>query len=120
MANNKSTTIAKPKVSKFLTNLLQDGSGIKQQRAEQLFNSASIAHSNLLNKLRGDVNNLESKLFGLHDLHPTNSTDLTVGGANFHPENWVNDVQNTKVVLLTKRIELKVAEETNKEWFEVA
>lgn len=108
-----------PAVSKFFSNLTAGHEGIKEKRANQLTTAAHLAQDALLNRLRNEVNGLETELDKLTDLHPVNSTDLTVGGENFNAEEWVNKVQSTKVALLNKQVELKLAVETHTEWFAV-
>jgi hypothetical protein len=104
-------------MNKFVQNLTQSGDGIKQQRAELLGSQAKTAQSNLVNRLTNERDTLKLQLDSLQDLSPDTTISLKPGGDNFNAGNWVNQIQNLKVQLLNKEIELKVANDTYTEWF---
>ena len=101
---------------KFVKNLTMSEVGIKQARAEALASGTQIEQQDLMNSLKREVLRLENKLTKLNDLAPATTVSLRPG-ENFDPKAWASDLQNTKIELLNKRIELDVATETYDEWF---
>ena len=105
--------------NKFTANLTLPESGIKGKRASILASSAETAHNDLISRLTKEYNTLELTLENLNDLSPDSTTSLKVGGDDFDAEVWVQKMQDTKIALLNKKIELRVAKETHQEWFAV-
>ena len=56
------------------------------------------------------------KLAKLDDLNPDTTVSLNVSD-NFNPDTWASEMQNTKVALVLVNGELKVAQETMKDYF---
>jgi hypothetical protein len=104
-------------MNKFVSLISADNTGIKESRAKNLGEEVKIEMETLVNNLKRDKLSMENKLARLTDLAPKNAMDLTVGGENFDAKTWVKDLQNTKIQILNKEIELKVAQETFSEWF---
>lgn len=104
-------------MSKFVNNLVKDAKGIKEQRAIILANAAKNAQEDLTRNLQRELDILKEKMLNLEDMSPDNTYSLRPGGKDFDPTRWVTEVQKTKVAILNKTIELKVANETTAEWF---
>ncbi|HEY4065154.1 MAG TPA: hypothetical protein VGM30_24790 [Puia sp.] len=104
-------------MNKFVQNLTLSDNGIKSKRAGILGTQAKTAQDKLVLTLRGEKEELDSKLTQLEDLAPDTSISLKPGGDHFDASAWVEAMQETKVALVNKKIELKIAEETLAEWF---
>lgn len=104
-------------MSKFVKNLVQDAKGIKEQRAKILAEDTKIELETLINQLRKDKRELDVKILNLTDLSPDNTYSLKPGGDNFNAAKWVDEMQDAKIALLNKQVELYTAEETYNEWF---
>lgn len=104
-------------MSKFVKNLTQDADGVKAQRASIIASATKSKQESLVNKLKEQKLELDTKLLNLTDLSPDNSFSLKPGGDNYDPERWVIEMQNTQIAILNKKIEIEVAERTLKEWF---
>lgn len=107
-------------MNKFIKNLTLSDSGIKEKRARILGEQAKTAQQDLVTRLTKEKNSLDLKLDSLQDLAPDQNTSLRPGGENFNADTWVNQIQDTKIELLNKQIELKIATETFTEWFTAA
>lgn len=104
-------------MSKFKANLVKDAKGIKEQRASIIENSARKAQENLVRTLTDELDLLNEKLLNLEDMSPDNTYSLRPTGKDFDPRRWVNELQNTKIAILNKEIEITVAKTTMTEWF---
>jgi len=104
-------------MSKFVSNLVKDSKGIKQQRAEILAEETKNEQDDLVREITKRKRDLEIKLLNLTDLSPDNTYSLKPGGEGFNPKSWVREIQNTKIELLNIAVELKAANETTAEWF---
>ena len=114
MAKEKKEDI---KMNKFAQLLSQSNKDIKGQRAQLLAEDAKDAHEELLRNLRQSKRDLDRKLLALSDLAPDSELSLRVVKKDFSAKLWVEDIQATKIALANKIIEIKLAEETFKEWF---
>lgn len=104
-------------MNNFAKNLAKSNKEIKEQRAEIVGNDAAMAQEDLVRNLKKKQNSLKSKLLSLQDLNCDSKDSLNPVRSDFDADKWVQEVQDTKVELLNVKIELKVAEETNEEWF---
>ena len=104
-------------MSKFVSNLVKDAKGIKEQRAKILAEDTKNEQEDLVRRLTREKRDLEVKLLNLTDLSPDNTYSLKPGGDKFDAKSWVKEMQSTKIDILNKTIELQTAEETLKEWF---
>lgn len=102
-------------MSKFITTLTKSNKDIMQDRAENVGKKTALKQKALVDRLEGEVLDLEGKIQDLCDLAPEHSTALKP--QDFDEEQWVKNMQQYKVDLLNKRIELDVARKTYKEWF---
>lgn len=103
-------------INKFFENLVANKPTVKKKVAEALADQAKMAQIDLINKLKRGKNALKLKLNSL--LPPSTTTSsLNVGSANFDPDAWVMEVHSTKISLVNKGMELKLAEATFQEWF---
>jgi len=104
-------------MSKFVKNLVKDSKGIKEQRAVILANEAKNAQEDLTRRLIREMDILKVKMLNLEDMSPENDYSLRPGGKGFNAATWVAEVQATKVAILNKEVELKLALATTEEWF---
>lgn len=105
------------KENKFITALTQSNKEIKAARAKILFEDVADAMNNQLLELKRQKRELERTLMNLSDLSRDSELSLKVVKDNFNAKEWLDQIQATKVALTMKEVELKLAEETNKEWF---
>lgn len=105
-------------MNKLLRNINQSAGSVRFQRAAIVAQSVINCQQNLVNNLRNQVGAIEIELARLLDFGPQQTTDLSVGSANFRPEGFVNTVHATRCSLRDKRLELEVAESTLEEWQE--
>lgn len=103
--------------NKFVKNLTASNADIKGKRSEVVARRAKASQSNLVNKLQDEKDELELIVERLSDLFPDSTVSLKVA-ENFDSNKWVKDMQDAKIALLNKEVELKAAKETYKEWFE--
>lgn len=111
--------VASPKRSKFATLISNNGDSLLKNRADNLALTADIAQQSLVNDLKNQKANLELQLTELTDLAPKNKLDLSPNSENWDPNKWVAEVQNIKQALYQLNIQLKLAEDTYKEFFKI-
>ena len=75
------------------------------------------AQIDLIRDLEREKRALENELLNLTDLSPDNAFDLKPGGKNFKATEWVDKIQDIKVQTMNLNIQLKIAKETQTEWF---
>lgn len=103
--------------NKFIKMLSASNAEIKGARAKIVSEDVIDASESLLQKLRKEKRDLERKLLGLSDFNRDSELSLQVVKKNFNAATWITDVQNTKVELANKTIELEIAQSTHDEWF---
>jgi len=104
-------------MSKFAETLKQSNKSIKAARANIIAASAEEAQNEIVRLLNREKRELEFKLLNLTDVAPDSELSLRVVKADFDANQLFTDIQNTKVALANKEIEVLIAEETYKEWF---
>lgn len=97
-------------MNKF-TKLIGDNSSKTLQRR------AEIAQQNVVNTLKQVKCELEMKIARLTDFAPETSDSLRPGDKDWDAANWANDLQKAKQDLYFTNIQLKIAEDTYKEYF---
>ena len=88
-----------------------------QRRTTALSQTAEIAQQNVVNKLKAKKAELELEIFNLTDLAPESSDSLRPGSKNWNAEQWAKTLQEKKQDLYTLNIQIKLAEDTLKEYF---
>lgn len=104
-------------MNKFEKLIGNNGSETLQQRAKVIAQTAEIAQQNLVNKLKQEKAELILKINTLTDLAPESTESLRPGSKDWNPETWVKELQSLKQSLYTIEIQLKLANETYKEYF---
>lgn len=104
-------------MNKFQSVLKQSSKDIKANRARIASENAKDAAEEMVRKLRKDLRNYESQLDNLTDLNRDSELSLKVIRDDFNAGNWMSTIQNVKVAIANKKIELAIAEETFEEWF---
>ena len=104
-------------MNKFQANITKSNKSIKETRAKRIADQAKMAQETLVRELIMEKMGLEAKLEDLEDLSPDSAMSLNPIKGEFKAELWVKDLQNTKVLLLNKSIELNIADKTTKEYF---
>jgi len=102
--------------SKFVERLTASNESIKDNRARIIASSASTAQQAIIQKLIERKNKLELELENLYDLSPGTTVSLKFA-ENFDATKWAEAIQNAKIQLANLSIELKIANDTNEEWF---
>ena len=104
-------------MNKFVSNLTASNKAIKEARAKMVSEDAIDAQAELVRDLGKSKRELERKLAQLSDMSPDSELSLKVVKDTFNAEEWVKEIQTTKVAIANKTIELQLAEETFQEWF---
>lgn len=105
-------------MNKFEELISNNGSGTLARRSKSIATSAQIAQQNLVNKLKEAKCELELKITSLTDLAPESSDSLRPGSKDWDAKDWVIQLQEAKQDLYNVEIQLKLAEDTYKEYFE--
>jgi len=102
---------------KFIEELTLSNKQIKANRAKMICEDAKDAQEELLRQLNAEKRDLERKLLNLSDMSPDSQFSLRVTKDNFDAKAWVAEMQNLKVQLANKQVELELATATSREWF---
>ncbi len=103
--------------NKFAQNLAKSNESIKEARAAMIAEDASAAQEQILLKLKQEKRDMERELMSLSDMYPDSELSLKVTKSEFNPQAWVKRVQDLKVSILNKSVEVKLAQDTYDEWF---
>lgn len=104
-------------MGKFLQMMSQNDSKTLQARAASINQQAEIAQTNLVNALKQQKAQLELEVQNLTDFAPESTQSLRPGTSNWNPTEWTKKLHNTKVELYETNVQLKIAQETYKEFF---
>ena len=107
----------KVKLGKFAAQIAASGAEIKEQRASSLERTVKRAAEAKVRNLEDAIDTLDTKILDLTDLAPDTSYSLRPGGKEFNAEGWVNELNEAKLEIKLKRVELEVANEILVEWF---
>lgn len=118
MAKVKAAEAAtKTKTNKFVQTLSASSANIKEARARNLSEVASIEALTLVQNLKREKLNLENKIANLTDLAPETNDSLRPGSKNFDAPAWIKELFETKMDLKLKEIEIEEAQSIVDEWF---
>ena len=104
-------------MNKFIQLISEGADKTLQRRAEAVATAAEIAQQSLVNKLKLERSNLELKITNLTDLAPDSKDSLRPCDSKWNANTWVTDLQKAKQDLYNVTIQLKIAEDTYKEYF---
>jgi len=104
-------------MGKFLKMMSQADNNTLKSRANAINQQADIAQTNVINGLKQRKAEIEIQIQSLTDFAPDNTQSLRPGMANWNPSKWAKDLHNAKVELYELELQLKIAEETYKEFF---
>lgn len=104
-------------MNKFIQLISEGADKTLQRRAEAVATAAEIAQQSLVNKLKLEKSNLELKITNLTDLAPDSKDSLRPCDSKWNANTWVTDLQKAKQDLYNVTIQLKIAEDTYKEYF---
>lgn len=104
-------------MNKFTKLIGDNSSKTLQRRAETIATAAQIAQQNVVNNLKQVKCELEMKIAGLTDFAPESSDSLRPGDKNWNACKWADDLQKARQDLYFVEIQLKIAEDTFKEYF---
>jgi predicted nuclease with TOPRIM domain len=91
---------------------------IKGVRADLLTNNLKREQSRMVMDLEDELETMTEQLNSLNDLYPNSEMTLRIVAKDFNPKAWVRDTQKLKVDVKLKSVELAIAKETAKEWFD--
>lgn len=103
--------------TKFSTTLSASNKDIKSARAEMLSEEVALEVSTFVQGLKKEKLSLRNKVTRLTDLAPDSKDSLRPASKDFNPTAWVQELHQAKMDLKLKDIELKEAQEIEKEWF---
>lgn len=104
-------------MNKFEKTLTQTGSKIKAARAKLISANAEAAQDTIVRNLKKEQRDMNFKLLSLTDVHPDSELSLKVVKDNFDADTLFASIQELKVNLANKTVEVQLAEETYKDWF---
>ena len=107
-------------MNKFVKTLSASDASIKETRAQILSEQVEIEASTLVQNLRKEKLQGQSKISQLTDLAPETNDSLRPGSKDFNASKWIKDLHTTKMQLKLKQIELDEAEAIYTEWFAAA
>ena len=105
-------------MGKFETTLKSSGKSIKATRAKIIAEDAEYAQEEIVRELKKKKRELISKLSSLTDIYPDSELSLKVVKADFNAEKHFKDIHSVKVELANLDVEINIAKETSKEWFD--
>ncbi len=105
-------------MNKFAKLLSGSSKEIRGARATILADDARFAQEELVRNLEAEKRELNRKLVAATDLYPESELSLMVTRKDFDPKAWTKRIQELKVAIAEKQVELDLATETFTEWFE--
>lgn len=104
---------------KFQTQLARANKTIREERALRIAEAASDSQTKLIMDLKSQKRNLQNKLDSMTDLSTDNtSTTTNIISADWNPDSFMKEIQSLKVEIVLVEQQIKVAETTQKEWFD--
>lgn len=104
-------------MNKFQTLLADNSSATLKRRASSIATQAEIAQQSIVNELKQKQSELQLKLDSLTDFSPSTTDSLQPNCENWNPSEWAKNLQRTKWELHLVTEQLKLAQETYKEYF---
>ena len=104
-------------MNKFVRILSQSHSKIRETRAKIIAEEAAFAQEDIVRNLEKEKREINSKLDSLTDMNPDSRLSLQVVKADFNAESILTEIQQLKIDLVNKKVELKIAKDTQDEWF---
>ena len=104
-------------MSKFLTQLKQSASQVKETLAKMIAEDAKDAQDELVKSLKSEQRELERTIVKLDDIYPEQTTSTRPTKDDFDAKKWVADMQDAKVKLKLIKVKVETAEETYAEYF---
>lgn len=105
-------------MNKFTRLISDNNSSTLTRRASSIATAAQIAQQNIVNQLKQRKCELELKIANLTDLAPESTDSLRPGDKDWDAKKWAIELQETKQELYDLNVQLDIAEETYKEYFE--
>ena len=105
-------------MNKFTRLISDNNSSTLTRRAGSIATAAQIAQQNIVNQLKQRKCELELKIANLTDLAPESTDSLRPGDKDWDAKKWAIELQETKQELYDLNVQLDIAEETYKEYFE--
>ena len=113
-----STNAAVVAKAKFFSMLTNDNKAIRANRANLIVEDVKAEQETLVRTLENEVRGIERSIMALTDFGPDSEYSLRVVKDNFNAANWVAAYQKNKLALELKNVELELAKETYREFFE--
>lgn len=105
-------------MNKFTKLISDNNSSTLTRRAGSIATAAQIAQQNIVNQLKQRKCELELKVANLTDLAPESTDSLRPGDKDWDAKKWAIELQETNQELYDLNIQLTIAENTYKEYFE--
>lgn len=105
------------KIGKFESMITASDKTIKDARGRIIANSARRAAEDLVRRLEGEIDTLQTEILNLTDIGPENTMSLRPTSKDFNAEKWVERLHQSKLDMALKNIELAEAKEILNEWF---
>ena len=105
------------KVNFFVSNLTKSNAKIKESRAQRIGIEAEMEQRSLLDNLKRDQMRLTVQLEDLEDLSPDSTLSLNPTKGEFDGAGWVAQMQEIKIELANKDLEVELAQATYDKYF---
>lgn len=106
------------KTNKFIKGISANGNETLNNRAIIIGRQAKLAQEDLVRNLQTRKTDLELKVDKMTDLSPDSTVSTKPAGrAVDDPKGWVSELHEAKKQIKLLDIEIKIAEDTMKEWF---
>jgi len=103
-------------MNKLERKLSADRKTALSERATIAVADLSDEGTSFLTRLEKEKRSIEKEIINLTDIGPNSTTSLRISDIN--AEEWYSKLHALKLDLRLKEIEIEVAKEINKEWFE--
>jgi hypothetical protein len=104
-------------MGKFFEIMSHNDSKALVARASQINVQAKIAQETIVQNLKNQIAGVEIEIQNLTDFAPETTQSLRPGCKDWNPTKWAANLQDAKTRLYELNIELKIAENTYKEFF---
>ena len=103
--------------SRFFAGLVSSNYAVKAKRANVVNEAAQAEYTQVILQLEATKRDINSKIFALEDMGPSQTTSLRVTEMGFDAKAWVKAQQELRLEMLLVDQELAVAKETYNYYF---
>lgn len=105
-------------MNKFTKQMSDTSNATLQRRASVIATQGEIAQQSIVNSLMNQQQMLKASIINLTDFAPNDKDSLRPGNPDWDSNEWAKELQRKKWELWMVEHQLKIAKETQKEYFE--